>query len=90
MWTVYRRVPNELKAKILSSVKHDGISVNQASKEYSVSEQSIHLWLRKESEWVWNKNHDAGEIRRLKKDKEDLLLLVWALTAELEKTKKKR
>ena len=90
MWTIYRRVPQELKAKILSSVKNDGISVRQAAKEYSVSEQSIHIWLKKESEWSGGRNHDAGEIRRLKKDKEDLLLLVWALTAELEKTKKKR
>lgn len=86
----YRRVPKELKEKILDWVKNDGISVRQASQEYWISEQSIHKWLRDESEDTGFWMHNQAEIRRLKKDKEDLLLLVWALTAELDKAKKKK
>lgn len=90
MWTQYRRVPSELKEKILDSVKNDGIPVKQASEEYGVSQQSIHKWLRDESIYTGSNVHNQAEIRRLKKDKEDLLLLVWALTVEVEKAKKKK
>jgi len=46
----YRRVPQELKDKILDAVKNDGIPVSQASREYGVSTPSIHSWLKKELE----------------------------------------
>jgi transposase-like protein len=46
----YRRVPQELKDKILDAVKNDGIPVSQASREYGVSTPSIHAWLKKELE----------------------------------------
>lgn len=72
----YRRVPAELKEKILDSVKNDGISVKKASEEYGVSEQSIHKWLRDESVYAGSNMHNEAEIRRLKKDKEDLLCLI--------------
>lgn len=87
----YRRVPEELKEKILDAVKNDGIAVSQASREYWVSSQSIHAWLRKEMDtWIHWERVDMREVNRLRKDKEDLLKLIWALNLELEKTKKKR
>jgi len=48
----YRRIPSELKEKILDTVKNDGISVRQASEEYEVTQQTIHAWLRKESTYT--------------------------------------
>ena len=45
----YKRVPEELKQKILEAVKHDGLSVRKASQEYGVSQQTVHLWIKKES-----------------------------------------
>ena len=86
----YKRVPEELKQKILEAVKHDGLSVRKASQEYGVSQQTVHLWIKKESVGLWTNSYTLWEIRRLKKDKEDLLCLIWALTAELDKTKKKK
>ena len=80
----------KLKQKILDSIEKDGVSVLIASKEYWVSTVSIYSWLRKEIEWNgWNNAH-LWEIRRLKKDKDDLLLIIWELTAELKFSKKKR
>ena len=80
----------KLKQKILNSIEKDGISVPTASKEYWVSTVSIYAWLRKEVESNgWN-NANLWEIRRLKKDKDDLLLIIWELTAELNLSKKKR
>ena len=85
----YRRVPQELREKILNAVKIDGIPVSQASREFWVSTPSIHSWLKKEAENVGWERIDMREVNRLRKDKEDLLKLIWALTAELDKTKKK-
>lgn len=82
-------VAKELKQKILSSVKNDGLSVKKLSDEYWVSTVSIYAWMRQEWEqnkWNW---YNLWELKRLKKDKEDLLLIIWELTAELNKTKKK-
>lgn len=80
----------EIKEKILKSVRDDWIAVSILSKEYWVSTVTIYEWLRKEWEQTWWNNYNLWEIKRLKKDKEDLLLIIWELTAELNKSKKKR
>lgn len=87
------RINPELKEKILESIKNDWLSVSQASREYKVSTNTIHYWLRQElqtnSSWEKINSSSLKEIRRLKKDKEDLLIIIWALSVEVEKLKKK-
>ncbi len=84
------KVNIELKNKILDAIKNDGISVSQASKEYGVSTVSIYDWLRKGFEtFPWEKV-DLWKIRRLEKDKEDLLIIIWAMQLEINKLKKKK
>lgn len=87
------RIKPELKEKILESIKNDWLSVSQASNEYKVSTNTIHYWLRQElqtnSSWEKINSSSLKEIRRLKKDKEDLLIIIWALSVEVEKLKKK-
>ncbi len=87
------RIHPELKEKILESIKNDGLSVSQASSEYQVPVSTIHYWLRQElstnSHWEKVSSSSLKEIRRLKKDKEDLLIIIWALSVEVEKLKKK-
>jgi len=79
----------ELKEKILNSVKNDWIPVSKLSQEYWVSTVTIYSWMRKE--WEKNKSSTVNlwELNRLKKDKQDLLLIIWELTAEINKSKKK-
>jgi len=84
------RIEINLKNKILDSIKNDWILVHQASKEYWVHHKTIYNWLKKETEWNWWENANYWEIKRLKKDKEDLLLIIWELTAEINLSKKKR
>lgn len=84
------KVNNELKNKILDAIKNDGITVRQASQEYGVSTVSIYDWLRKGySSESWEKVN-LWEIRRLNKDKEDLLIIIWAMQLEINKLKKKK
>lgn len=84
------KVSSELKNKILDAIKNDGITVRQASSEYWVSTVSIYDWLRKGSNCeAWEKVN-LWEIRRLNKDKEDLLIIIWAMQLEINKLKKKK
>ena len=82
-------IAKEIKQKILSSIKDDGIAVSKLSLEYGVSKVAIYGWMKDE----WSTERGSGfnlrELSRLKKDKEDLLLIIWELTAEINKSKKK-
>lgn len=82
-------ISKEIKKKILNSVKNEWIAVSKLSEEYWVSTVTIYSWMRKE--WEQNKSSaiNLWELNRLKKDKQDLLLIIWELTAEINKTKKK-
>lgn len=78
----------ELKEKILKSIKEDWISVYKASQEYWIQAKSIYNWLNKSiTENNWEKASYA-EISRLKRDKDDLLLIIWELTKEVKDLKK--
>jgi transposase-like protein len=85
------RIPIQLKAKILEAIKDDGITTQQASEEYGVKVWTIQYWLRTqvENEGSWAKIH-LWKVRRLAKQNEDFLLIIWELTAELNKIKKKK
>lgn len=87
-WGYQPPISLELRKKILDSIKNDWISVQEAAKEYNVKSGTIHTWLNRTTESIWWNNN--RELQRLKKDKEDLLLIIWELTAELNKTKKKK
>lgn len=85
------RIPIQLKEKILEAIKDDGLTTQQASEEYGVKIGTIHYWLRQqvENDGTWEKVH-LWKLRRLEKQNEDFLLIIWELTAELNKIKKKK
>ncbi len=80
-------VSKEIKTKILNAVENEWIPVQKLSEEYGVSKVSIYAWIKEKGEKIWSYN--LQELKRLKRDKEDLLIIIWELTAELNKTKKK-
>jgi len=84
------RIEESLKNKILDSVKNDWVLVRQASKEYWVHHKTIYNWLNKEVQEENWANANYAEVKRLRKDKEDLLQIIWELTAEINLSKKKR
>ena len=79
----------ELKEKILKSIKEDWLSAYKASQEYWIWVKSIYNWLNKSI--IENNSEKASyaELNRLKKDKDDLLLIIWELTKEVNDLKKK-
>lgn len=79
----------ELKEKILKSIKEDWISAYKASQEYWIWVKSIYNWLNKNITENNGEKASYAELNRLKKDKEDLLLIIWELTKEVKDLKKK-
>lgn len=82
----FRVIPKELKEQILSRVKNDGVSVSQASKDHGVSVKTIYTWL--------NHNLDKAlsysDFAHLRKQNQDMLILIGQLTLEIKKLKKNR
>lgn len=85
------RIPIQLKEKILEAIIDEGLTTQQASEEYWVKVGTIQYWLRQqvEKDGTWESVH-LWKVRRLEKQNEDFLLIIWELTAELNKLKKKK
>lgn len=77
-------ISKEVKEEILSKVK-SGAKVTEVSTQYGVSTKTIYYWLRRKV--------DSGtsivEVRRLRKENEELKAIVGALTMDLTKLKKR-
>jgi len=73
------------KAEIMNKIRHEGMSVTEASAHYSVSGKSIYTWLR---EGVVDGNRNLIlENNKLKKENEQLYKLLGRATAEMQKSK---
>ena len=76
--------PN-LRAEIVSKIRHDGMSVSEASAQYGVNSKSIYYWLR---EGVVDGNRNLIlELNRLRKENEQLYKLLGRATAEMQRPK---
>jgi transposase-like protein len=78
------KISPEVKEQIINRIKHDGVSVNDASKDHGVSIQSIYRWLG-----VGTHAPTYAELARLKKENKALLELVGEMTLKLSESKKK-
>ena len=82
----FRAIPKELKEQIISRIKNDGISVLQASKDHGVSTKTIYNWLNKDLD----KSPSCRDYAHLRKQNQDLMILIGQLTLENKKLKKNR
>ena len=80
------RIAPEVREQIINRIKNDGISVVQAAKEHGVSDQTIYGWISKKVEG----QPTLSEIIRLKKENQQLLVLVGEMTLKLSETQKKK
>lgn len=77
--------PN-LRTEIVSKIRNDGMTVNEASTTYGVNAKSIYYWLR---EGVVDGNRNLIlENNKLRKENEQLYKLLGRATAEMQKSKK--
>lgn len=75
----------KIKAEIISKIRHEGMSVGEASTQYGVTSKTIYTWLR---DGVVDGNRNLIlELNKLKKENEQLYKLLGRATAEMQRPK---
>lgn len=84
---MFKAIPKEIKDQVLSRIKFEGVSVNQAAKDAGISIKTVYSWISVES-----RKSDCSiiEINRLRRENEGLYQIIGKLTVGLDKVKKGR
>jgi transposase len=77
-------VSPEQRAKILSSIKDEGMSIIDAAKTFLVTEDTIKKWMRKQTK---NGHTSSTEVQRLKQENQDLKLIIGEMILHQKKKK---
>ncbi len=80
------RIAPELKEQIINRIKNDGISVVQAAKDHGVAEGTIYTWIAKKTEG----QPTLSELIKLKRENEQLFILLGEMTLKLSESQKKK
>ena len=75
----------EQRAKILSSIKDEGMSITDAAKTFLVKEETIKKWFRKQTK---NSHTSSTEVQRLKQENQELKAIIGEMILH-QKMKKK-
>lgn len=73
------RIKDEIKQKILSRVKNDGLSVSQAAQDYGVSTKTIYAWLGNKAKGAVS----VLQYNKLRKENDELKRLIGELTIKM-------
>jgi transposase-like protein len=74
----------EQRAKILSAIKDEGMSIIDAAKTFLVKEETIKKWMRKQSR---NGHTSSTEVQRLKQENQDLKTIIGEMVLHQKKRK---
>jgi transposase len=77
-------VSPEQRAKILSAVKDEGMSIVDAAKTFLVTEDTIRKWMRKQTR---NGHTSSTEVQRLKQENQDLKAIIGEMVLHQKKKK---
>ncbi len=75
----------ETRAKILSSIKDEGASIQEAAKTYNLAEDTIRRWIRGTAD---NAGSSTSELQRLRRENQALKEIIGSLLLERELSKK--
>ncbi len=78
-------ISSEQRAKIISAVKDEGMSITDAAKTFLVVEQTIRRWLRKQTK---NAHTSSTEMQRVKQENQMLKEIIGEMVLH-QKTKRK-
>lgn len=79
------RIAPDVKEQIINRIKNDGITVAQAAKEHGISDVTIYGWISKKVEG----QPTVSEIVRLKRENEQLKMLIGEMTLVLSAAQKR-
>lgn len=75
----------DIRAKILSAIKDDGQSIEEAAQTYNLHHDTIRRWLKGTAD---NASTSSGELTRLRKENQTLKEIIGSLILERESAKK--
>lgn len=79
------RISAEIKEEIIKKIKHDGLSVMDASKQYGISDKTIYNWL----DTIACGTVSILEHNKVKKENEQLKQIIGDLTIKMSMDAKK-
>lgn len=77
-------VSPEQRAKILSAIKDEGMSIIDAAKTFLVTEDTIKKWMRKQSK---NGHTSSTEMQKLRQENQDLKAIIGEMVLHQKKKK---
>jgi transposase-like protein len=80
------RIAREVREQILNRVKNEGISVTDAATEHGVNPTTIYEWLKDGAE----SGASALEVAKLRRENQELKLLVADMLLKLSEAQKKK
>ncbi len=81
-----QKIAPELKEQIINRIKNEGVTVVQAAKDHGISEGTIYTWLAKKIDG----GSTVSENLKLKKENDQLKILLGEITLKLSETQKKK
>lgn len=82
----YHKIAPEVKEQIINRIKNEGVTVAQAAKDHGVSDVTIYGWIAKK---VGGQPTLAENIK-LKRENDQLKMLLGEITLKLSETQKKK
>jgi transposase len=79
------RIAKEIKDEIINKLKHDGLSVADAAKQYGISDKTIYNWLGTNAKG----SVSLLEFNRIKKENDQLKQLIGDITLKLSAQEKR-
>lgn len=81
-----QKVSLEVKEQIINRIKNDGITIKQASSDHGIPESTIATWIARKVEG----QPTLSEVIKLKRENDQLKLLIGEITLKLSETQKKK
>jgi len=78
-------VPLEVRAKVLTSVKDEGLSVQEVAAAYNLKPDTIRRWIRLTAD---NTHTSGSELQRLRRENQTLKEIIGGIVLEREIAKK--
>lgn len=79
------KVPAEIKAEIINKLKHEGLSVSDAAKQYGISDKTIYYWLGTKAKG----SVSLLEYNKVRKENELLKQIIGDITVKMSMEAKK-
>ena len=81
-----KKYTEEFKIKVLDDVKNSGKTIAQIARDNDISDKNIYNWLNSKL----NTNKDILKIKKLEREKEELLTLIGNMALNFDREKKEK